>query len=200
MKQIRLKTLQLLFGVSFIFGFVLYLGLSVFLIHLADVQFGMFGRVMVGVLALVGFFMVFLRYLYRFGDFVERRDRDEAREKYRFIYRVIALPGDDKPNNWQAHLVEIGDYGWESKPPTQNGLIYLHGLTEDWGWVWRAGFRPDQLELVGPKPVSQYDWRDFEYDGPKPTACYHRQYNRPKNPCPFPIQKKVNDIRLQFPI
>ena len=200
MKHISLKTLWLLFGFYLIFGFALYLGLAIYLINLADAQFGLPGRLTAGALALVGFFMVFMRYLYRFGDFCGRRGRDEAREKYRFIYRVLALPGDDKPNNWQAHLVEVGDYGWEAEPASKNGLIYLHGLTHDWGWVWRAGFRPDQLELVGPKPVSQYDWPDFEYDGPKPTRFYQRQYRRPKNPCPFPIQKKIDDIRLNFPI
>jgi hypothetical protein len=82
----------------------------------------------------------------------------------------------------------------------KHGLIYLQGLTDEWGLVWRAGFRPDQVEFVGPKPVSQYDWKDFEYDGPKPTACYHWQYGKPRQSCPFPVQKKVKHDRLQFPI
>jgi hypothetical protein len=197
-KHHRLRTLQTLFGFTFLFGFGFYLILSLVLINIADIHFGFWGRMIVGVFALLGFLFVFMRYFYRIWSLLDARRRDEAREKYRGIYRVIAFPTAHSNNPWQLQHIEVGDYGWEAEPLTNDGRIYLQGLTKDWGMVWRAGFRPDQIEYVGPKPVSQYDWRDFEYDGPKPKACYQWQHRKPKQPCPFPVQTRTKYERLQF--
>jgi hypothetical protein len=200
MKRHNLKMLWSYFTLFVFLGLPIYLFGSLYVMDMAEKSFGIWARIIVGILALVGFFMVFMRYLYRFGDWLNDRERDEAREKYRGIYRVLAPPNQDKRNTWQLQNIEIGDYGWEAKPRYKNGLIYLHGLTTEWGWVWWAGFRPDQIEYVGLKPISQYDWKDFEYNGPKPRACYQWQSIKPKALCPFPVKAHTTRYRLQFPI
>jgi hypothetical protein len=200
MRALNLKLLWFLVGLASLVGLVGYPICSLFLMNEAENRFGFWGRVLTGILALAGFLFVLLRYLFRLADFALARERDVARKKYRGIFRVIALPTEDPENIWQLQEIEVGDFGWESKPIWENGLIYLQGLTEDWGLVWRAGFRPEQIEFVGEKPVSQYDWPDFEYEGPKPSTCYHWQYSKPKRPCPFPVPKKTKHDRLMFPI
>jgi hypothetical protein len=158
-------------------------------------------RISVGVLALAGFIVV-LRYVGRCLDWVCDRYRDEKREKYLGIYRVLSLPTDPRSVCTCKDIpINVGDYGWEANPWRKNGLIYLHGLNAAWGLMWIAGFRPEQIEYVGPKPVSQYDWRDFEYDGPKPKAPYHWRYAKPKHPCPYPVETPDGKLGFQqFPV
>lgn len=115
--------------------------------------------------------------LYRASGRRREERRRELRNKYPGIYRVLAIPTDastiEKP---EGADIKIGDYGWEAEPIGNDDLIYLQGLTEEWQVVWYAGFRPDQIESVGPKPRSQYDWN----------------YSWVRNPpyCPFPVQKR----------
>jgi hypothetical protein len=98
----------------------------------------------------------------------------ELREKYRSIYRVVAVPPEPKiiiiPEGAE---IRLGDYGWEAGPIRNDGLIYLQGLTLEWTVVWHVGFTPDQIKMVATKPNSQYDsWRPYWVDLP---------------PCPFPV-------------
>lgn len=191
----------MLFALIVFLGFPIYLIASFVLMDFAEKSFGVWGRIAVGIFALVGFFMIFMRYLYRFGGWLSERGREEKRDKYRAIYRVKILPTDPKSICKSKDTeIKIGDYGWEATPWRNNGLIYLHGLNEKWGLVWIAGFRPEQIEYVCPKPVSQYDWRDFEYDGPKPRAPYHWQYSNPKSLCPFPVETPKRLVRLTYPV
>jgi len=200
--KLKLETMYALFFSIFILSMAVLVAASALMMDMGESYFGVFGRLIIGTLALLIFFFVLMRWFYRFGDKLDDRSRAEAREKYRGIYWVLSPPAINKNdgNNWCVEAITIGDYGWESKPLTKDGLIWLHGLSAGWGHVWRAGFRLDQVEYVGSKPVSQYDWKDFEYDGPKPTACYQWPLVKPKNLCPFPVQKTIPDRRLQFPI
>ena len=199
--KLKLETMYALFFSAFVFGLAALVAASTLLMNIGESYFGIWGRVTVAVFAMLIFFFVLMRWFYRFGDRLEDRSRAEAREKYRAIYRVLSLPSSgDEGNNWQTKEITLGDFGWESKPLSKDGRIWLHGLSAGWGLAWRAGFRPDQIEYVGLKPVSQFDWKDFEYDGPKATACYQWPLVKPKSPCPFPIQKTVLGRRLQFPI
>jgi hypothetical protein len=125
--------------------------------------------------ALVCITIIVLLYRAR-GRRHEQRQR-RVRDKYRGVYRVIGLPTDPaKVRKPEGAEIKIGDYGWEAEPICDDGLIYLQGLTGEWRVVWYAGFRPDQLESVGPKPRSQYDW----------------QYSWVRNPppCPYPVQQR----------
>ena len=113
-----------------------------------------------------------------------RRNRirlQKLREKYRGVYRVLALPLDQKivarPGGAE---IRIGDYGWEAGPAGKDGLIYLQGLTKEWTVVWHAGFRPDQIEWIAKKPTSQYDyWVPYWAKSP------------PAPPCPFPVIERA---------
>jgi prepilin-type N-terminal cleavage/methylation domain-containing protein len=79
-------------------------------------------------------------------------------EKYSTIYRVRSLPDENAPIlKGEGVRIQVGDYGWDAEPLRDDGLIYLHGLSTDWLVLWYAGFRPDQVERVGPKPRLQYD-------------------------------------------
>jgi hypothetical protein len=104
--------------------------------------------------------------------------RKRRLSKYRQIFRVVSVPSDHQfAIKTAGASIEIGDYGWEAEPIDLDGLIYLHGLNPRWQVVWYAGFRPDQLEVVAPKPRSQYyifpDWVNTE-----------------KVPqCPYPVKK-----------
>lgn len=105
------------------------------------------------------------------------RRRQECKQKYGWIYRVVALPTDEttikKPGDAE---IKVGDYGWEAVPLRKDGLIYLQGLTPQWRVVWHAGFRPDQVEKMAPKQQSQYDWDQTWLT------------NAP--PCPYPVQER----------
>jgi hypothetical protein len=106
---------------------------------------------------------------------------------YPSIYRVLALP-DDNLEVRKEHGVEIsiGDFGWEAEPIKADGLIYLHGLTSNWEVAWYAGFRSDQLELVGLKPHTQY------------FLPHHWKHAWASNPrCPFPV-KVTPKVRLGY--
>jgi len=94
---------------------------------------------------------------YRWSWKRDRKRLQELREKYRGIYRVLALPSDQKivakPHGAE---IKICDFGWEAGRANKDGLIYLQGLTSLWTVVWHAGFRPDEIEWVTDKPSSQY--------------------------------------------
>jgi hypothetical protein len=62
-------------------------------------------------------------------------------------------------------------------------MIWLQGLNENWQIVWWAGFNPDQIEEVGPKPCSQYDWT-------RETL---------KTKCPYPILQRNDRIAMGPP-
>ena len=111
---------------------------------------------------------------------MDKRQLQKLRDKYRTVYRVLALPTDPgsivKPAGAE---IKVGDYGWEDGPIRKDGLIHLQGLTLKWRVVWHAGFRPDQIEAVAPKPSSQYDyWVPYWAKVPPPP------------PCPFPVQER----------
>jgi hypothetical protein len=112
--------------------------------------------------------------------------RREYREKYRYVYRVLAVPADPrnilKPDGAQ---LMVGDYGWEARPIRRDDLIYLQGLSPRWFVVWHAGFRPDQIERIAPKPCSQYDWDHTWLDSPPP--------------CPYPVQERETTA-MGFPV
>jgi|ERR1035437_2142858 hypothetical protein len=107
------------------------------------------------------------------------------RKKYAQIFRVLALPAEEKSALKLIppidHVVKIGDYGWEAKPFLQRAtdrkgnLIYLKGWNENWQLIWYSGFLPDEIECVGQKPFS-------EYDLPNPP--------KPRPLCPFPVQPR----------
>src|SRR5579862_5451506 len=50
--------------------------------------------------------------------------RRQLRDRYRYIYKVIALPGNliDVRKPIGAELV-VGDYGWEAPPLKKDGLL-----------------------------------------------------------------------------
>jgi hypothetical protein len=180
---------------------VVYPIAALFLMALAEKYFGIGARIGVGLFSLGGF-IIYLRYLWRWVDWFLDRERDHKREKYRGIYRVKALPKIEK-SIWRnlGAEIKVGDYGWEASPWRQDGMIYLQGLNEKWGLVWWAGFEADQIEYVCPKPVSQYDWRDFDYEGPKPKALYHWKYSKPKVLCQFPVETPPNNQDgYEFPV
>lgn len=140
-------------------------------------EYGLWSGIGAGILS-AGLCALAIVFLYRIFGRRHEELRREVREKYRGIYRVLAIPVD-------AHLVckppgaeiVVGDYGWEAESlNSADGLIYLQGLTDGWHVVWYAGFRPDQLTSVGLKPRSQYDW------------SYSWTIKPP--PCPFPIQER----------
>jgi len=135
-------------------------------------------------LALVVFFKI-MDFLNRFG---RRRHRRKMAEKYPRIFRVLAVPVERDSSRLlsklfpaENHVVKIGDYGWEANPflrratDRKGNLIYLKGWNEDWKLIWYAGFRPNEIEFVGPKPFS-------EYDLPNRPA--------PRPVCPFPVQPR----------
>jgi hypothetical protein len=197
--KIKLQTLQAVFGWGFILGFGVWIGASCLFMNLAETRFDIIGRLIAGMLSLLFFFFVYMRNAFRAFEWFDIHERAELRVKHDGIYRVLALPtASTKPNNWCDEEITIGDFGWESKPLTKDGLIWLHGLSTEWKMAWRAGFKPEEVEFVCSKPVSQYDWKDFEYDGPKPSCIWTTAI--PKQPCPFPIQISTSNRRLQFPV
>ncbi len=122
-----------------------------------------------------------------------------VRERYRTIYRIKGQPASNW--TWLKENIRVGDYAWEIEPWRKDGLIYLHGLEGQWGVVWKAGFRREDVEYVIEKPVSEFDWREFDYDGPKPLAPFHWGNAKAKKPCPFPVNSEALKTyhRWQFP-
>ncbi len=118
---------------------------------------------------------------YRWNWKRDRKRLRELREGYRGIYRVIALPSDQKivakPDGAE---IKIGDYGWEAGPSRKDGLIYLQGLTVEWTVIWHAGFRRDQIEWITEKPSSQYDY----------WVPYWAK-SSPPPPCPYPVIERA---------
>ncbi len=110
----------------------------------------------------------------------DERGLQIARDKFREIYRVTAMPTDPRVIVMPAGAeIRVSDFGWEAGPTRNDGLIYLQGLTLDWDVVWHAGLHPDDIEKVGKKPYSQYDsWHPFWADPP------------PLPPCPFPVVER----------
>ena len=81
--------------------------------------------------------------------------------------------------------IKEGDYGWEAEPIRDDGLTYLHGLTEQWRLVWYAGFQAEHLERIGPKPRTQYHL----------PYSWRVEGGLNSTPCPFPIQsRETNDL------
>jgi hypothetical protein len=118
-----------------------------------------------------------------------RQRQKELSEKYRMIYRVVAVPTDaNSILKAEGAEIKIGDYGWEAEPMHKDNLIYLQGLTNEWKVVWCAGFRPDQIENAGLKPRSQY-FLPYSYMGPKKSRVH---------PCPYPVQTQ-QAVTLGFP-
>jgi hypothetical protein len=117
--------------------------------------------------------VLFYRWLWR----LDERGLRNVRERYRHIYRVIAMPTDPTVIVIaEGAEIRVGDFGWEAGPPRDDGLIYLQGLTQDWTVVWHVGLRSSEVEEVGTKPYSQYDaWHPY-WAGPPPLP-----------PCPFPV-------------
>jgi hypothetical protein len=126
----------------------------------------------------VGLVVLFYRWTWK----RDREQLQDLREKYRSIYRVIALPSAEKiiakPGGAE---IKIGDYGWEAGgSKSKDGCVYLQGLTLEWTVVWHAGFRPDQIEWIAEKTSSQYDcWVPYWVKSPPPP------------PCPFPVIERV---------
>ena len=110
----------------------------------------------------------------------KKRRLTRLREQYRIIYQVKELPTNAKSIVKPAAAeIQIGDYGWDARPSRKDGLIHLQGLTPKWQVVWHAGFRPDQIEKVAGKPVSQYDyWAPYWAKPPPPP------------PCPYPVRER----------
>jgi hypothetical protein len=195
------KKVTILYNLSG-FGFVLALLILVLASAKLGVicaqHFGLLGQLSAFVLVLLFFFFVIMRYFSRCLNWLDVAHRAERRERYRGIYRILSLPSvHNKPNSWNPEDITVGDFGWEAEPLTKEGLIWLHGLSVHWKMTWRAGFKPEEVEYVGPKPVSHYDWKDFEYDGPKPRSIYTSAI--PKQSCPFPVQK-ICRWKATFPI
>ncbi len=110
---------------------------------------------------------------YRWTWRLDERGLQKARDEYREIYRVIAIPCDPSVIVMpESAEIRVGDYGWEAGPSRNDGLIYLQGLTLDWTVVWHAGLHPNEIEKVGTKPHSQYDsWYPYWANPPRLPPC-----------------------------
>jgi hypothetical protein len=200
-QNMKIDKLQTLVGFLALPFFIIYPILSVVMMDIVENIWGIWARIAVGIFALA-VLIIFICALWRCFHRLDVRFRGEMREQFRGIYRIMSLPTDKKNiRKPEGAEIKIGDYGWEAQPFRKNGLIYLQGLNETWHVVWHAGFRPDQIEYVGPKPVSQYDWNDFEFVAPNKPASprYRYGYCTPKNPCPFPVEARHNMIAMGFP-
>ena len=143
-------------------------------------SFGRWIGIGAGILTLI-FCVIIVVLLYRWSWQRDRMRLQELRERYRGIYRVLALPSDQKivakPDGAE---IRVGDYGWEAGPVSKDGLIYLQGLTVEWTVVWHAGFHRDQIEWIAEKPSSQYDyWVPYWAKSPPPPSC------------PFPVIERA---------
>jgi hypothetical protein len=99
--------------------------------------------------------------------------------KYPRIFRVLLPPGGDQFTMIAVGaMIQPGDFGWEAEPVKPDGLIYLHGLNDQWEVVWYAAFRSDQVEVVSEKPCTQYYRYPYWMAGSKKISA-----------CPYPVQK-----------
>ena len=141
--------------------------------------FGVPVGIVVGILTTMLFF-----YCLKILSVVSHRRHCRTMEKkYTRIFRVLVLPANEviaiKTKNSE---IKLGDYGWECSPiaSQKNGLVYLQSFNEKWQLIWWAGFQPEQIEFVSPKPFSQYD----RFLPDKQEIL--------KAPCPFPVQPRTN--------
>jgi prepilin-type N-terminal cleavage/methylation domain-containing protein len=127
---------------------------------------------------LFGALLVILFYRWTWSR--ERKRLARLREQYQSIYQVKELPTATKSIVKPAGAeIQVGDYGWDARPNRRDGLIHLQGLTARWQVVWHAGFRPDQIEKVAAKSVSQYDYWTPYWAKPSPLP-----------PCPYPVRER----------
>jgi hypothetical protein len=150
-------------------------------------RFGLWVGIAAGLfLATVNIITICLLYRARWRR--QAQKRQECREKYTHVYRILALPSHEGGiKKAQGAEIRVGDCGWEAAPLRDDGLIYLQGLNSQWRVIWYAGFRPDQIEKVAPKPQSQYDWNNTWVKEP-PS-------------CPFPVQEHFHPtINMGFPM
>jgi hypothetical protein len=143
----------------------------------ASKKFGVWAGIVAGILSGVLCVSAVVLF-YRDRGRRNEEKRRELRDRYSKIYRIVSLPGDGKNIKLaKGAAIKIGDYGWEAEPRnTKDGLVYLQGLTNKWRVVWYAGFQRDQIEIICPKPNSQYDWN-------------YKWFREPP-PCPFPVQER----------
>jgi hypothetical protein len=135
-------------------------------------RYGRGWGIVAGALAiLIGFWLVTV--FYRCSWNRDKARLRELKEKYRSIYRVLALPSDvSGVVKLAGAVIKVGDFGWEAAPIHKDGLIHLQGLAPGWNVVWHAAFRPEEIELVGVKPSSQYEyWRPYWAKAPSPALC-----------------------------
>jgi len=130
-------------------------------------------------------------------------------DQYPLIYRIKSIPADSQcVLKAEGASIEEGDYGWEAEPLHKDGLIYLHGLNDRWQVVWYAGFKPDQLEITGPKPRTQYYVFPYWVNEEKIPPCPYpvKRYQHGKYPIAhlgFPVQVRndwVQGKRLSEPL
>jgi hypothetical protein len=164
MTFLELLTLWLVIGVPLLVG------------QIVAKKFGLWPGIGAGVLLAAGCVLIAVR-AYRAHWRRNAQRRQEWKQKYSSIYRVLTLPMDQAViKKAQGAEIKVGDYGWEAIPLRDDGLIYLQGLNPQWRVVWYGGFRADQIEKVTLKPQSQYDW----------DSAWAK--NAP--PCPFPVQER----------
>jgi len=125
--------------------------------------------------------------LYSYASRLDRIEMQKLEERYRSIYRVIAISQSSPRITADGTNISVGDYGWEAEPMFKDGLLYLQGLNEKWQVVWYAGFQPEQLERICDKPRSQYYL-------PNTWVCAGAQ----PPPCPFPVLS-ASTASLGFP-
>ncbi|RMD67020.1 hypothetical protein D6833_00770 [Candidatus Parcubacteria bacterium] len=130
---------------------------------------------------------VIVKECYRWSNRIAEREMRELSERFPRIFRVLVVPRGLPCVMARAAEIRVGDYGWEAEPIYDDGLIYLHGLTEEWKVAWYAGFRPEHIEVVGEKPRSQYFL-------PYSWICNGAEAPR----CPFPVQHSAEET-LGFP-
>jgi hypothetical protein len=152
-------------------------------------RYGVIPGVEASLVSFVASFMAVVGFYSWAGRLHEKKIR-ELISKYPFVYRVTARPTDTnsivKPD---GNDIAVGDFGWEAEPIHDNGLTYLHGLTEDWQVAWYAGFQSDQIERVGPKPRLQYHLPySWVCAGGKPPICPFPVRNRPLKTLGHPIR------------
>ena len=119
----------------------------------------------------------------------QAKTRRLLQEKHPSIFRVLVPPGGDQFTMIAAGaMIQPGDFGWEAEPVKSDGLIYLHGLNDQWEVVWYAAFRSDQVEVVGEKPCTQYYRYPYWMAGSKKIST-----------CPYPV-KIFGITHFGFPV
>jgi hypothetical protein len=173
------------FTLSEILAAIFLISVPILIGNMAAKSHGMWAGVMAGVFSAIGCLAVVILF-FRTLQRQRNRRRNELKEKYKRVYRVLALPNRDTSiKKLQGTDIRIGDYGWEALPLREDSLIYLQGLNPKWRVVWYEGFRHDQIESVALKPQSQYDWNYTWIKHPPP--------------CPFPVQEREITTMGWFP-